>query len=76
MLGFPVVVHALVRARLGVSGINVQRGAGVAADERERQDQDKAAGEQRLHKDEGYGLSWVASREFVGCGIAQIPVSD
>jgi hypothetical protein len=34
----------------------MQRGMGVAADERERQDQDKAAGERRLHKRRGLGV--------------------
>jgi len=60
-LGFPVVVRAFLRAGLGVRSIHVQRGMGVAADESERQDQDKAAGEQRSHKHEGYGLSWLTS---------------
>ena len=53
MLGFPVVVCVIARARLGLRGINVQRGMRVATGESERQDQDKAAGEQRSHKTEG-----------------------
>jgi hypothetical protein len=76
MLGFPVVVRVPVRARLGVRSINVQRGMGVAADESERQDHDKAANEQRSHKTRGLGVVLDYLREFVGRVIAQISVTD
>ena len=74
MLGFPVVVCVIVRSRLGLSGINVQRGMGVATGESERQDQDKAAGEQRSHKRRGLRVVLDYLREFFGCGIPRITV--
>ena len=41
--GFPPVVGVLLRARLGVSGIQMQRGMGIAARKHERQQHDQAA---------------------------------
>jgi hypothetical protein len=59
-----------------VSGISVQRGTGVAADERERQDQDKATGEQRAHKRRGLGVVLDYLRKFFDYGIARITLID
>ena len=51
--GFPVVVGVLLRAGLGVSGIQMQRGMGIAARKRERQQHDQAAQDQgSLHGNE------------------------
>ena len=43
---FSAVVRVLLRARLSVSGNRMKRGMGIAADESERQQDDKAAQEQ------------------------------
>jgi hypothetical protein len=76
MLGFPLVVWVLVRTRLGMGGINVQRGTSVAANESERQDQDEATSEQRAHKRRGLRVVLDYLRKFFGYGIARIGVID
>jgi|SRR6516165_933038 len=50
--GFPVMVRMLLRARLGVSDVQMKRGMGIAVRKRERQQQDQAAQGQRALRDD------------------------